>query len=483
MRAYRVVPDTTRGRVPEGYQEVEWLRNEPDSDHPENWGWFETDIVPTPSTGYEFSMLWKNRGMNTGVRWTLGPTYDTFAFAIGTYSGSSVTPRTMNFLYGRYSSNYLKTLSTYFRQDTEYNHHISFINKHYKIEDNTTGTVIEEGNVTVPSFSTPNIYKFYIGLYNLQGSPSGSGSGWVGYAKFGEFKMYEGSTVVRDYVPCYRKSDGKVFMYDLLNETFLEGKGAFGIGPDYFPYKTIAPLIPARIGIDSAVGVKALMTLAPNKVIYKSPLPDAYQEVEWIGGTGTQYINSGLQLTDGFKSESMVMVLGEGTSSSYLPGRYMGCHNASAPYNRNHHSFITDTGTSSNRLEVASGGAGYYQSTSFISNDTWFKYEADNTTNVPTAKVNGVTFALTNAGGTTGAGTRAGYDIFVFATNQAGTPYITTHLRAKYIKIWSKAGVLLRDYYPCYRKSDGKTGMYDLENGVFYPNIGTGEFEKGANIG
>lgn len=34
---------------------------------------------------------------------------------------------------------------------------------------------------------------------------------------------------------------------------------------------------------------------------------------------------------------------------------------------------------------------------------------------------------------------------------------------------------------PCYRKSDGVIGMYDLVFGVFYQNSGTGEFLKGAD--
>jgi len=35
---------------------------------------------------------------------------------------------------------------------------------------------------------------------------------------------------------------------------------------------------------------------------------------------------------------------------------------------------------------------------------------------------------------------------------------------------------------PCYRKSDNKPGMYDLTNGVFYTNAGSGEFIYGPII-
>ena len=42
--------------------------------------------------------------------------------------------------------------------------------------------------------------------------------------------------------------------------------------------------------------------------------------------------------------------------------------------------------------------------------------------------------------------------------------------------------ILKIDLIPCYRKSDGEIGMYDLVNSVFYTNDGTGTFLKGNNV-
>jgi hypothetical protein len=42
--------------------------------------------------------------------------------------------------------------------------------------------------------------------------------------------------------------------------------------------------------------------------------------------------------------------------------------------------------------------------------------------------------------------------------------------------------VLVRDFIPCYRKSDNEIGLYDVVNGVFYANAGSGTFTKGNNI-
>ena len=38
------------------------------------------------------------------------------------------------------------------------------------------------------------------------------------------------------------------------------------------------------------------------------------------------------------------------------------------------------------------------------------------------------------------------------------------------------------DLVPCYRKSDGEIGMYDLINGTFFANLGTGTFDKGNDV-
>lgn len=38
-------------------------------------------------------------------------------------------------------------------------------------------------------------------------------------------------------------------------------------------------------------------------------------------------------------------------------------------------------------------------------------------------------------------------------------------------------GVLIREFVPCIQKSNNEVGMYDIVNGVFYGNNGTGVFE------
>ena len=48
-------------------------------------------------------------------------------------------------------------------------------------------------------------------------------------------------------------------------------------------------------------------------------------------------------------------------------------------------------------------------------------------------------------------------------------------MRLYELKMW-KDGELVREFIPCYRKSDKEVGLYDLVNSIFYTNAGTGTF-------
>lgn len=47
-----------------------------------------------------------------------------------------------------------------------------------------------------------------------------------------------------------------------------------------------------------------------------------------------------------------------------------------------------------------------------------------------------------------------------------------------YFKVWDN-DILIRNYIPCYRKSDNLAGFYDTVNQTFNPSIGTADFVAG----
>lgn len=71
---------------------------------------------------------------------------------------------------------------------------------------------------------------------------------------------------------------------------------------------------------------------------------------------------------------------------------------------------------------------------------------------------------------------------FTWYTNNTIELFTSTDYgRIYYLKIYDN-NILIRNFVPCYRKSDGVIGLYDKVNNKFYRNKGTGTFTKGNNI-
>ena len=66
-----------------------------------------------------------------------------------------------------------------------------------------------------------------------------NGAGYLSITKTCSFKIYDNDTLVKDFVPCYRKADNVAGLYDTVNDVFHTnaGTGAFTVGPaiNYIP--------------------------------------------------------------------------------------------------------------------------------------------------------------------------------------------------------------------------------------------------------
>lgn len=73
------------------------------------------------------------------------------------------------------------------------------------------------------------------------------------------------------------------------------------------------------------------------------------------------------------------------------------------------------------------------------------------------------------------------YPICIFTQNYEGIPR-TPRIFGLYSARCSKGYDVVREYIPCYRKSDGVIGLYEKFTGTFLENQGTGAFTKGADV-
>ena len=73
-------------------------------------------------------------------------------------------------------------------------------------------------------------------------------------------------------------------------------------------------------------------------------------------------------------------------------------------------------------------------------------------------------------------------NLYLFAQNYNGSARFGYNRTIKAFQYYDKTDTLICDLVPCYRKSDGVIGMYDLARKTFLTNVGTGNFTKGADV-
>lgn len=74
------------------------------------------------------------------------------------------------------------------------------------------------------------------------------------------------------------------------------------------------------------------------------------------------------------------------------------------------------------------------------------------------------------------------YNCYIFGVNASGNLSYASAMELYNFKIYDD-DVLVRDFIPCSKRSDGKIGLYDIVNNQFYPNAGTGTFVAGPEVG
>ena len=190
------------------------------------------------------------------------------------------------------------------------------------------------------------------------------------------------------------------------------------------------------------------------KVHNKRVLPLEYQAVEYLESTGTQYINTGVQLDD-----TMTIRI----KYDYLRAGFVFGSRASNIYR---YSGITNE--SRGNYNIRYGNALIYTQETIPSGTV------DVVISPNSVVLNGETVSTTAYGNSFYAG-----NCFLFTTNNSGRPQ-TGEYAVNRIRRFTIDNVI--DLIPCRRKSDNVLGMYDLVNNTFLTNAGTGDFIAGADV-
>lgn len=196
--------------------------------------------------------------------------------------------------------------------------------------------------------------------------------------------------------------------------------------------------------------------------------PSDYQEVVYLQSTGTQYINTNLTgKTYRFRVNTKSNLVGPG---GVLYGDDI------RPYN-----MLLDGGDTSGIYPMLTYNGGKVgEKLSF-----GITYTIDRTcssSGVVTVK-NGSNTIATYDAKTYGFDNTKNNSPFIFCYNNLGLANYFCKAKLYWMTIYDIDGTTpLREFVPCYRKADSVAGLYDLVNGVFYTNSGSGTFVVGGNV-
>ena len=197
----------------------------------------------------------------------------------------------------------------------------------------------------------------------------------------------------------------------------------------------------------------------------KQVLPDEYKQVEYIETTGTQYIDSGVPLKSGLKIVADWIYKDSDNGNSYTGGHI------GSPGNR------WLVGSQRNTYYYFGVGNGNVSTGLRYGNrDLVEAYWKDKGSYI---KVNGVesTVSFTNYSLTE----EPDYTFYISGVNRNGGASSVPKLTIYSWKFYQD-DVLVRDYIPCYRKSDNRAGLYDLVENMFYTYQGSGNLLMGENV-
>ena len=197
------------------------------------------------------------------------------------------------------------------------------------------------------------------------------------------------------------------------------------------------------------------------------PLPSGYTAIPYLESTGTQYIDTGLvqsattsvtidaEITDnGNNIQTLFGVLEYSNKFSY----YFGKDYYSSQL---HYQFVLNTG-----WDFASSSSASYVS----GRHTW---ATSYSSGILTCLIDGNSIGTFSPSGPV---QNSSYHTYLFATNSDTSGAIYKAKARIYEVTIQNAGYVFRHMVPAMRNSDSALGLYDLAQGSFYTNRGTGQF-------
>lgn len=274
------------------------------------------------------------------------------------------------------------------------------------------------------------------------------------YMKLYSCKIYNDDVLVRDYVPVKRNRDSLTGLYDRVSRIFTSSSGTGDFIPG--PSKTV-----------SYVDGNRILTLNQLRKINEI-FGRKYYKLEYIKFDGDTLINTGYYANNKTRIVADISLDQQQVNSSWAFVYSSRTNVNVASYS------LLRSGTTAFRYDFGSSKV-------TVNLSPVGRFTIDSNKNVlkinsKTSTAPSQTFTATHELKIGSAYTTGGSSD---SSNNDGRRMIGN---VYYFKIYDD-DVLVRDYVPVKRISDGAIGLYDKVNKLFYGNDGTGTFGAGPEVG
>lgn len=314
-------------------------------------------------------------------------------------------------------------------------------NVRHIIEYNTTSwnAYIKLDWTTVASSSWTNTNNKKLTLFWTYETSNAQTPTWYS-TKIYSFKWYDTSNneLLRDFVPCYRRIDWAIWMYDLVNDQFYTNAGSW--------------------------------TFSRGNEVWIPELPGQYQEVDYVQSSWTQYIDSWLTLETSARLDNFQMRVKAthtwswnfaGTKSAVDSPTYMTMEVVGSA-TTTLRCFIANSSTYTDRAVLHDNNT--------TIDDIRYTYSSSSAVQV----INGTSYSQSRSSWYS----TSNKPIYIFARNKWDNAPEQLLSMKLYSCLMVVSWKLERFFVPCYRKSDNTVWLFDLINKEFYTNVWSWTFTK-----
>lgn len=210
----------------------------------------------------------------------------------------------------------------------------------------------------------------------------------------------------------------------------------------------------------SASKTESIVTFGESKSVELaySRLPSAYQEVEYLQSSGTQYIDTNLLANMSYTYKLKLDSIVSSGQYNYLFG--------SAVAWQNRMRFVSSY--YSTEIALNYGDGSYFVALNNFSSPYNLELRGG------TWKINGISQP------SIGGSVSPILTDYLFATSSNNYPAKSSYKLYEY-SVYN-GNTLVREFIPCYRKSDSVAGLWESVTETFFVNDGTGTFTVGGDV-